>query len=278
MPEIRASVGRGGVNHHDDVVLVQQLLNVHVASFGLPMLSVDGDAADNTVKAIRRYQRDVVGISQTDGRIDPGGRTWRALAAGQMVQPAGVPDGGPPPLSGEAWWHSNQARFPNSNSISTLVPPFQGRVRAFIDAMQQAGAAISVSATQRNPIRAYLMHFSWQVANGAVRPRDVPAKPGCLIAWDHGNDPRSRAAAREMVRLFDIAFKPSLTSLHIEGRAIDMTIRWNGTLRVADAAGAVHALAAPRNGGENRGLHAVGATYAVRKLRTDPPHWSDNGH
>jgi len=25
-------------------------------------------------------------------------------------------------------------------------------------------------------------------------------------------------------------------------------------------------------------LHAVGASYGARKLVSDPPHWSDNGH
>lgn len=25
-------------------------------------------------------------------------------------------------------------------------------------------------------------------------------------------------------------------------------------------------------------LHAVGATYGVYKLLSDPPHWSDDGH
>ena len=80
-----------------------------------------------------------------------------------------------------------------------------------------------------------------------------------------------------MVDLFGIVFQPSLTSRHIRGVAIDMTIDWAGTIRVANAAGNVISLSSPSDG-TNTHLHGVGASYGVFKLVSDPPHWSDNGH
>ncbi|HLJ50455.1 MAG TPA: glucosaminidase domain-containing protein [Bryobacteraceae bacterium] len=69
MPQLTASVGRQGRNHHDDVQLVQDLLN----------LNPDGLCGPQTIRAIEAYQRNELGMDKPDGRVDPGGRTFRAL-------------------------------------------------------------------------------------------------------------------------------------------------------------------------------------------------------
>jgi hypothetical protein len=278
MTSISASVGRGGVNRSADVTIVQQLLAPHVSALGRPPLDIDGDIGDNTLTAIRLYQKRVMGISNPDGRVDPGGKTWQSLTAGTTVAPATPPAGGSASLSGGAWWDANQARFPNSSAIADLAPSFRAKLAPFVQALRDAGASVSITAGNRDATRAYLMHFCWHVARGNVRPSAVPPRAGCDIQWDHGNDARSRAAAKEMERRFGIVHAPSLTSNHIGGTAVDMTIRWNGTLRIADASGRIHALGAPRNGAQNTGLHAVGRTYGVLKLVSDPPHWSERGN
>ena len=277
MPEISGSVGRGGLNRSEDVTTVQNLLQPHMSALGLPPLEIDGDCGDNTRKAIRLYQKRVMGISNPDGRVDVGGRTWNSLAAGTTVTPPAAPSGGPSRPSGAPWWHANQARFPNSSKIADLAPAFRAKLTPFLDALRNAGATVRITAGNRDATRAYLMHYCWQVSKGAVSPGAVPPRAGCDIQWDHGNDVQSRRAAREMRDLFGIVFKPSLTSNHIGGEAVDMTIGWTGTLRIKDANGAVHALGAPRNGGDNGGLHAVGASYGVKKLAGDRPHWSETG-
>lgn len=277
MTSISASVGRGGLNRSEDVTIVQQLLAPHVAALGRPPLDIDGGFGDNTLKAIRLYQQRVMGISNPDGRVDPAGRTWQSLTAGTTVAPAQPAAGSPASLSGGAWWDANQARFPSSSAIADLAPTFRPKLAAFVQALRDAGASVSITAGSRNATRAYLMHYCWNVARGRVRPSAVPPKAGCDIRWDHGNDAKSRAAAKEMEQRFGIVFEPSLTSNHIGGEAVDMTIRWTGTLRIADANGTIHALGVPRNGAQNTGLHAVGRTYGVRKLVSDPPHWSLTG-
>lgn len=277
MPEISGSVGRGGINRSDDVIAVQNLLQPHMSALGLAPLEIDGDCGDNTRKAIRLYQKRVMGISNPDGRVDVGGRTWNSLAAGTTVTPPAAPSSAPFKLSGAAWWHANQARFPNSSKIADLAPGFRAKLTPFLDALRNAGATVRITAGNRDATRAYLMHYCWQVSKGAVSAASVPPRAGCDIEWDHGNDAHSKRGAREMRDLFGIVFKPSLTSNHIGGEAVDMTIGWTGTLRIKDANGVVHALGAPRNGGDNPGLHAVGASYGVKKLVGDRPHWSETG-
>jgi hypothetical protein len=182
-----------------------------------------------------------------------------------------------PNLSGAAWWQANQANFPNSSSVATLDPAFRPKVEAFLAALNAASAHVTVSATRRNKARAYLMHFSWDIAKGLAAPSAVPAEPGVTIKWDHGNLAQSKAAAQEMVDLFGIAFRPSLTSLHIVGQAIDMTISWSGTLQIKNKSGATVSVGSPHDG-MNPILHQVGQSYGVIKLLSDPPHWSSTGH
>jgi hypothetical protein len=277
MANITGSVGKDGVNNEPDVLLVQQLLNKHVGAMGLPPLEEDGLIGGNTNDAIVRYQEMVLGNNAPDGRVDVGGSTWRSLSAGTTVTAPPTPTGNAS-LSGASWWHANQANYPNSAKLADLASPFREKAIKFIEALKAAGAQISVSSTLRNPTRAHLMHYSGKVAGGAVAPSAVPAKAGCPINWDHGNLARSKAAAQEMFHLFNIKFPASLTSLHIPGEAVDMTIGWTGILSITDATGRVHAIGAPRSGETNGELHAVGATYGVHKLLSDAPHWSSTGH
>lgn len=264
---IGASVGRGGTNALADVLVVQHLLNDWLAATNRPPLPTDGDSGPRTVAAIQAFQAHVLG-GRADGRVDPGGATWTALATG-----AGLPV----LPSGTRWWQAYQARFPNSAALSDLASPFRARATAFVEALRAAGASVSVASTRRNRTRAQVMHYAWRVANGALAPAKVPAIAGARIDFDHGTLAASRRGAQELVDRFDLAYPPSLTSNHIEGRAIDMTIRWTGTIQVEEKSGKRRAVAAPRTGEANTTLHAIGATYGVHKLLSDPPHWSDDG-
>jgi hypothetical protein len=199
------------------------------------------------------------------------------LTAGSSAARAQGPKKDESDLSGAAWWHANQAKYPGSNQVQDLEPAFRGKVEAFLAALWKAGASVHVSSTRRSPERAYLMHYSWAVAHGTIKPAAVPQRAGVHIRWDHGDDQRSKRAAAEMVRLFGMKHQASLTSRHLEGEAIDMTISWTGTLKIANHNGKEFCIASTPRSGDNRDLHAVGATYGVIKLVTDPPHWSWDG-
>jgi hypothetical protein len=265
MPDIGKSVGVGGVNNRADIVIVQKLLNLHIAALGLPALTTEGNIGPKTIAAIKRFQTVILGVPDPNGRADPGGRTIIALNAPSGSQ-----------LSGAAWWHANQGLYPNSASISDLAPDFGDKAKRFIATMRAGGASVSVSSTRRNKIRAYLMHYSWTISSGEIAPADVPAEPGCTIIWDHHDAERSRKAAQDMRDLFGLVHEPSLKSRHIEGNAVDMVIGWTGTINIRDAAGKQVTLSTPANG-SNPVLHKIGASYGVIKLLSDPPHWSSDG-
>lgn len=274
MAEIVKSVGKDAPNRKADVIVVQKLLNNFTTGLGLKALEVDGGFGTDTGTAIRRFQAKVVGIANPDGRVDPGGRTLVALNG--TAPPSASDD--PSQLSGAAWWHANEARFANSDKIDDLVPDFAAKVRSFIDAMRAGGASVRISSTRRNKVRAYLMHYSFRVAAGEIAASAVPPEPGCIIVWDHGAAAASRQAAREMRDLFNIAFRPSLRSRHIDGKAIDMTIAWNGSLQMRNGQGQAVVVPPPGSGDLNAALHRVGATFGVIKLVSDKPHWSTDGH
>ncbi len=275
MANISQSVGLLAINQQADVRVVQGLLNQFAGKLTSVPLKVDGQAGARTVAAIKLFQLKVAGMSIADGRVEPGGRTWKTLSGAGTA--GATPGSNTGRLSGAAWWRANQARFPNSSDLSTLDVGFRQKVDKFLAAMKAAGLSIQVRSTRRSKVRCYLMHYSWQVAKGLTSPDEVPAEPGCDIVWDHGNEEASRKGADEMLDLFGIVFKPSLTSRHIAGLAIDMNISWSGPAKMRDAAGKEVALGAPPTGSGNTRLHDVGKSYGVIKNVADKPHWSDTG-
>jgi hypothetical protein len=186
--------------------------------------------------------------------------------------------------SGTFWvtWAKEHAQ--NSSKIEDLVEPFRSCATAFITALESAGATVDVSATKRSARRAYLFHWSWKIALGKCPASQATSLPGVDILWDHGNELASKRGAQEMVTGFGLAVPPksvnppATTSNHITGQAIDMDIMWTGTIKVRDRHGNLVAIPFMTDVNANTSLHAVGASYGVRKLATDAPHWSHDGH
>ena len=175
-------------------------------------------------------------------------------------------------------------RFPESRSTGDLTPAFGQGVNRFIAAMKTAGAAVKVSSTYRPAERAYLMHYAYRIARAGLDPRDVPPMDGVNICWvqrDVQGNPdlvASKKAAADMVVAYNMAYAAALDSRHTERRAIDLTISWQGDLDIVDGNGRMVGIKSEPRTGNNRELHAVGATYGVIKLVVDPPHWSDDGN
>jgi hypothetical protein len=175
-------------------------------------------------------------------------------------------------------------RFPTSRSTASLIDGFRQKCDAFLAALADAGATVDINATLRPPERAYLMFWSFVINAGEVEPADVPAHAGVNIEWVHrkaNGSPdlaASRSAAAAMVHGYDIVHRPSLTSLHIFGKAIDMSIGWNGVLKIKQRNGTKKTIGSLPRSGLNHDLWAVGTTYGVLKLPSDAPHWSSTGH
>lgn len=182
--------------------------------------------------------------------------------------------------SGRAW----VSYFPTSTSLATLTDPFKSNVSSFIAALKAAGASVTINATQRPPERAYLMHWSYKIVHDHYDVTKIPAKQGVNIDWDHGSQKKSIAAAREMTTGYEVNTSkdvaPALTSNHIRGTAIDMTISWSGTLSIKDPKGTVVNISSAPRDGTNRELMALGRKYGAihyAPASDDPPHWSHNG-
>jgi hypothetical protein len=89
---------------------------------------------------------------------------------------------------------------------------------------------------------------------------------------------RPEPAAISLLETRSVVHEPSLKSPHIFGKAIDMSITWDGTLRIKKKDGIRKTIRTLPRTGYNHDLWAVGATYGVLKLASDPPHWSSTGH
>lgn len=80
--DISAPVGAGSKSKNvaADVEAVQTGLN----QFGYN-LTVDGDCGAKTINAIKDFQSKHLGVKSPDGRVDPGGGTWKALKKGSAT-------------------------------------------------------------------------------------------------------------------------------------------------------------------------------------------------
>ena len=76
---ILKSVGEKGINDKVDVKVIQAALNLAKSvNFKLKKrLVVDGKNGSNTITTIETFQKDVVKLSNPDGRIDAGGKTLK---------------------------------------------------------------------------------------------------------------------------------------------------------------------------------------------------------
>ena len=181
-------------------------------------------------------------------------------------------------LSGKDWHKNNQAKYPNSYKVAKLDGGFKSNVVAFIKALKDAGAKVKISSTRRDEKRAYVMHYAWTIDKGTDKPGKIPAKAGVDINWDHGDDKKSKKAAKDMVKAFKMVKKAALKSNHISGKAIDMNISWSGVLKIKNKKGTIVEIKKSPTTGANKKLHEVGKSYSVIKLVGDVPHWSHNGH
>ena len=170
-------------------------------------------------------------------------------------------------LSGADWVE----KFPGSKSVDDLAPVFKESVTSFLAAVKAAGGRVSIAATYRPPERAYMMHYAWDISTGKIRADRVPAMAGVNIEWDHGTTQKSKNAASAMVSGFGMQHRGALASRHTERKAIDMNITGMNGKSILNKEGT-----SVKIGGAGD-LHAVGATYGVIKLVTDPPHWSEDG-
>jgi flagellum-specific peptidoglycan hydrolase FlgJ len=83
---LKNRVGPKGPHDFDDIQLVQTLLNNHLAELvPLGPLNEDGKFGPKTAQAILAFQRDAMRWEKTDGVVDPGGATLKALLGERRI-------------------------------------------------------------------------------------------------------------------------------------------------------------------------------------------------
>lgn len=173
--------------------------------------------------------------------------------------------------------------FPVSALLRDLHTSFGAQVYRFVEALEEAGAAVEVLTTRWSPEAAYLMHWAWRIAKEDYDPRRVPAMEGVNIAWWHGDTHASKEAAQEMTETYGMDARqaaPPLDSPHVEGKAIDMSIAWEGVLEIKDLGGIVHLIASEPADGANHELLVVAGTYGLvpaADFGENWLHWSTDG-
>jgi len=155
----------------------------------------------------------------------------------------------PKTKSGIFWVTWANAHAKNSTSVEDLVEPFKANVKAFIKALQDAGAKVDVGTTTRSDKRAYLFHWCWKIGLGKAKASDATAMAGVDIEWDHGDAEKSKKGAKEMIDGFGLAVPsastnpPALNTNHTPGKAIDMDITWTGTIKIKKKDGTAESVA-----------------------------------
>lgn len=249
--------------------------------------SVAGDASEDAVKRVTKlinpslvglaertaYFRKALKVFSATAAVPLEGGRAKQTGARRFAVAAAASTPADSDLSGPQW----VKRFPTSRDVDDLQPAFAKEVAAFLDALKAASAKVDISATYRPKERAYLMHWAWLISREKFDPAKVPPMPGVAIRWDHGTLAKSRAAAKQMVDGYGMAFIAVLNSKHTERLAIDMTLAWKQALSIKRRNGSKTTITSQPRNGSNSELIAVGAEYGVIKLPTDPPHWSDDG-
>jgi len=205
--------------------------------------------------------------------------------------------------------HKALTTFPQIDKVDKLDNDFKEKWDAFQAALDAAGADVTISSTLRSLGRAYLMHYSTLLAKNKIKPWEIPDQitnslgnnTGQVgVEWSHTladgrvDESKSKKSASAMMQFFKIAYPASLTSNHVRGKAIDVSISWSGTLKIKEKGskgkddkaieGKVHEIkSTPRHGGTkaepagNKELREVAESFGVHKLLTDAPHWSVDG-
>jgi len=78
----------------------------------------------------------------------------------------------------------------------------------------------------------------------------------------------------------NLQVSPSLTSRHIEGKAIDMIITWERALTIRKRDGSAVSITSTPRDGTNADLIEVGKSYGVihfKAAQKDKVHWSTDG-
>ena len=233
-------------------------------------------AKDSATKSAKGAGKAAAATSAAAGQgrdADAGGLdTAAAGQAGEQATAGGY-------LKSGADWRARATAngWTNSIDFADLDPSFGPKAEKFVTALRSSGANVSIGAGLRHPLRARIMHYAWKVGKLGADPGTANAgcrSHGINIEWDHGNAEATKAAALALCEAFTLKCQPSLTSNHMGGKAIDITIENLPDVVVLD--GVEHAVGT--EGSTPARVAPIGATIGVIWAGDwDDVHWSLTG-
>jgi hypothetical protein len=220
------------------------------------------------------------------------GNSRAALVARQAAQATATTQ----ELSGAQW----VSRYRDPRTLEALNDDFREDATAFVQALRNAGATVTITSTVRPPERSYLMYWCTRIAS-AANPEAVAAQAqadtgvGSVadeIKWSHGNAARTKAAAQAMKSGYGIGSVVARRSNHNGGGAMDITISWGQRLTIAGKNGeeirstAASGVIRKATTSPDRGILAAGRSYGLLNYHDpsrgsvrgqDGVHWSRSG-
>jgi len=195
MAAITGTVGRGGANRPNDVKTIQTLLNQNIAKL-VPFLpvTVSGTCDPQTILMIEEFQRRVLQTQTPDGRVDPGGRTLKALGGG----------GGPTPsTSGEPILEGNTLPAPAAKVLKEILKA-AGLSRA------------KVTSVSRTPAEQARVMYENCVSKGVQFNKNMYAAAGDKVVDVYAankDKPRDTVIALMLAKILEVG--PTKVSKHI---------------------------------------------------------------
>ena len=209
------------------------------------------------------------------------------------------------PTVGSAWAKLFSSK--DDATIEALRGDFKLNFQRFWSAVEQAEDVrefpqfnampeATLSTAFRSQKKAYLMHYSWKIGMEAINPEEIisipdfdpnvipeedPWKGSLKISWlVYAPDGSIDFIATKKASLNYVSAIPRYVyraaypaGKHPQRKAVDITVKWSGTLKIRDASGNIHFLREPRESATNAELWRIGDGYKVYKLPADRPHW-----
>jgi len=118
---MQASVGIGGTNHADDVLMVKSLLNAHARSdAGRPTLPMTAQGDSQLGDRIREFQTVTMGMAKPDGQVSANAGTFKQLLT--LLRQTNRIISSPAPAQGRLTWDAEGAEGGPFHSRRLHVP------------------------------------------------------------------------------------------------------------------------------------------------------------
>ena len=175
MQVLVASVGKGGVNHQSDVLVVQGLINQCIGLIApRALVPVSGLCDTSLLNAIADFQRLVEKLGSPDGLVDPGGETFLALttcASGKPFVPKTPPVPPAPPAGAGHKYTDNPLEVATATTTPT-ARDVVALVRQSWPELSENGAR-TLAAQFMQETGSGKFCFNWNLGNIKAGPNEL---------------------------------------------------------------------------------------------------------